>query len=95
MAVVCEFRLLVTEKLPVTAPLLIGLNITVKLVVLAASNVKGKDKPSILNSRPLIVADTMVTEIFPVFESVAVFLADVPAETFPNASAEGDKKTEY
>ena len=95
VAVVCEFRLLVMEKLPVTASLLIGLNTTAKLVVLAASNVKGKERPSMLNPAPLTSAETMVIEIFPVLESVAVFLADVPAEMFPNASAEGEKKTEY
>lgn len=86
--------MLVTETLPVTAPLLIGLNTTAKLVVLAASNVKGRDKPSILNPGPLTVADTIVTEIFPALESVTVCVAVVPEETFPNASAEGENETE-
>jgi hypothetical protein len=75
--------LLVIETLPVTLPVVVGANVTVRIIFCPASSVSGGVTPLALKPAPETVTWEMVTLELPVFESVAVWELLVPTVTSP------------
>ena len=75
--------------LPLTAPLPVGENRTVKDALCPAVSVTGKLSPLMLKPVPLAEAAEMVSVVPPEFVSVSVSDFEVPFCTFPNARLAG------
>ena len=75
--------------LPLAAPLAVGANSTVNVVLCPAFNVTGRVKPLRLNPLPLAVAAEMVRAVPPVLVKVSDLLELVPTCTLPKARLAG------
>jgi hypothetical protein len=73
----------VIARLPLTLPLDVGENFTLKLTLCPAFSVAGKVRPLALNPEPVAVAAEIVTLAPPVFVRVSVRDALLPVFTLP------------
>ncbi len=79
-----EFAALeVTAKLPVTLPLAVGENFTLKLTLWPAVSVVGKVKPLRLNPEPVALAAEIVMLVPPELVRVSVREPLLPVVTLP------------
>lgn len=78
-----------TVTLPVTLPLAVGANCTVKVVLPPAGKESGVAMPLTLNPDPLEVTLVIVSVTFPVFVSVTTCLPLLPTLTLPKVTLEG------
>ena len=79
-----EFAALdVMAKLPVTLPLALGENITLKLTLWPAVSVVGKAKPLRLNPEPVTLAEEIATLVPPELVRVSVSEPLLPVVTLP------------
>jgi hypothetical protein len=81
--------LLLIVMVPVTLPVTVGPNATVKFKVFAGASVKGVEIPLNLNPVPLTVALEIVKLAAPVFFSCTVCEFVVPSATLPKPMLDG------
>ncbi len=79
----------VTVRLPLAAPLALGLKVTVNEVLWPAERVRGKDRPLRLNPAPVAVAAEIVRLDPPELVSVSDRLEFPPVCTVPNTRLAG------
>ena len=81
--------LLINERLPETAPLTNGENVTVKATLCPAARVRGRLRPPTVNWEVFEVTDDMVT-LDPVALRTPFWFELVPTETVPNPKDPGE-----
>jgi len=77
------------ERLPLTAPALAGVKVTLKVTLWLGLRVRGRDKPLTANAAPVTFACEIVTLDPPVLVTVSDKLELLPTCTLPNASEVG------
>ena len=75
--------LLPTEIPPVTAPVLAGVNMTVKVADFPEASVRGRARPEVAKPLPVMLSLESETLPLPVFERVTVFDEPLPIDTLP------------
>ena len=81
--------LLVTEMLPLKAPVVVGLKTTLKAAFAPEVKVRGKESPLVLKPAPATVIWDTVTLLVPVFVSVTGRMLLLPTLTLPKLVLRG------
>ena len=82
-------ELLLSVIVPLPAPIAVGLNVSVRFLVLPAASVTGRVKPLVEKPAPLTLTLAMVALPDPGFFNCTVWEMLVPTVTFPNATPPG------
>jgi hypothetical protein len=80
---------LVSATFPLTAPIAVGLNVTLKVALCPGARIAGTVKPEMAKPVPVAVAWLMVRLVPPVLLTVSVRVWLIPTCTFPNAILAG------